>query len=280
MNNLNNLNYEKTINNLTKSENQKLLNRDVQHNPNKNYHTETVDNELNDKVNRLIYDIKKDTSRKKIIPISSSSNNLNTDPDSETIKKKLYFSKEVLPFSNKIEDYFTKVVENIEKNSEVIKGVSSKIMNLEPKTAIVKDLKTDYLNETQIKSKQNQQLPKNIYEAINNKITEGTLNILCNSEIKEDKKKHVKNAYLDKLNSSISPAKKNFYLESIERLNSSFGSFENERNTRNTRNAYNPLKVSLIASIKKGGGYPHDNKEIPAKDQFYDWNYNSILSKC
>ncbi len=280
---LNNTN-EKFMDTRASKDNKNYYKRNMSNYSQKQLAPGEADDSLNGKVDKLIDDIKRDTSQSQ----KRKGRPPNNDAESALLKHKLNSTVET--YSSKVEDYFSRVVGGVKKNTNVIKGISDKIMRLQPKKRFIPD--TSSTNR-----KTPEEKPKNIYTTINNRINEGSLNYLCFGGIKSSQKKF-KSVLKEKVNNSFFQGEHDFYFGKItklplETLNTPTNNLNSLSNLNNLNNItsfnnsteYNSLKpatslTSLNSSSKrtKKSGYPHEIKEgigLKKKNDFFDFNYQS-----
>lgn len=294
-NNISNLHNE-----ILKSHNKNIdktfFNRNALNTSQQNLISEDKDDSLNGKVDKLIVDIKRDTSLKKSKQPNQKPNNKQTNKT--TFKKhKLNTSVENPTF--KSEDYFTNVVGNIKKNTEAIKGVSDKIMKLDPKRNNHKiDAVTKGESENISVMPRLLLKPKNKYGDSTNitnnsnlsKINEekGNLDNFVKNIVKgaarakepsSTKRKNFNQALKDKINNSLFPGEQEFYFGNM--LNTVSGTSGNSGSNQEVISR--PNTISLKSSKNKkpeygsSGTQDKSTKSTKVQDEFFNWDYGSKL---
>jgi len=246
-----------------------------------------------DKVNKLekIIVEKRDTSQK-----NRPSKPLTNDVESAILNNKMNYNIEVVQDPRRTEDYFSKVIGGFSKSNHIIKEISDKMLRLEPKR------KSEFFFENQ--KKQKNEMPKNIYEAISNRVNEGGLNYLCKGGFKV-KNKNLNAIMYEKMNNTlitanapnnVKPVYKNnnnttmgkneFYFGNLDRLNNSKENLFDKHVVLNTSGVYNS-RTNLInlknnnsktniknTDVNKIRALSPKLSEIDTED-FFDWDYTS-----
>ncbi len=243
----------------------------------KNYISEEVDESLNFKVDNLIVNIKRESSliqykNKPYNPkqnkpqVSSRLKPQKTDLESEIYKYKFIHS---ISDSNKVEDYFAKVVDDVKNNTNIIKEISNKILKIEPKqnnsklTTIdnPKSISSAKVNNNKKKPINDHQ--KNIFITINQKVNEGHLEYLCKGKF-NFKQKYKNELLAEKASTSL------LSIEEYKIKGNKEKRLTPVKNKIALQNVNKGLKDCLIQEAKP--------KAIDETDDFFNWDIEGNIS--
>ena len=248
-----------------------IFKRNTSSNSNKILISEDLDNSLNEKVDKLIVDIKRDTSHKK--PQSKRSKFEKFEPSAEILKHRLSSSLDTKD-PTKIEDYFTFVVGGVRKDNHILKGISEKIMKLDPKKNIkTENIMKNYLDNTSspnmIANNNNQKKEyKNIYENIGHRVAECGLNYLCKAKFnyREKAAKISKNQQSDH-NSTLFSYDNFDFFASYNKLNTS----NNISTVKHQKQPNNKTMIDRTTTNRPR----RDEISYKNNDDFFDWDYRN-----